>query len=180
MKTFVKNAISGLCIAALFLFVLSVSARAQVEGNTGVVAGYGGMVHVGDGGGTHALFGGLGGYNLAPAATVFGEYSYVPVTGGHAQLYGGGVHFNFLPATKIVPYVVGAFGGAQYGGGGFSANGWYAGFGGGVKCFLSPHVGVAPEYRYVRLEESGAGANSSAFTGAIFYQWGGTGTAKKK
>jgi OmpA-OmpF porin, OOP family len=178
VKTFVKNAVSGLFLSVLFLLVMSASARAQVVGGSGEVAGYGGMLHVV--GENHAYFGGSGGWNLAPAATVFGEYNYVPWSGEHAQLYGGGVRFNFLPATKIVPYVVGAFGGAEYGGGGGSDHGWYAGFGGGVSCYLTKNVGIRPEYRYVRLDESGEGANSSVFTGGIFYQWGGKGIAKKK
>ncbi len=157
MKTIVKNAFSGLMLVALFLLVLSVPARAQVVGSTGVVAGYGGMVNIGSGGGTHALFGGSGGYNLAPSATVFGEYSYAPVSGIHAQLFGGGAQFNFLPATKFVPYIVAAGGDARLSDSGGSANGWYMGVGGGVKCFLSPHVGVSPEYRWERLDIQGKG-----------------------
>jgi hypothetical protein len=180
VKTFVKNAISGLCIAALFLFVLSVSARAQVVAGSGEVAGYGGYVNINEGLGNHAIFGGSGGYNLAPAATVFGEYSYAPVSGLHAQLYGGGARFNFLPDTKIVPYVVAAFGGSRLSDSGGAVNGWYAGFGGGVSCYLTPHVGVRPEYRWDRVEILGTGLNANVFTGGVFYQWGGTGTAKKK
>jgi hypothetical protein len=179
VKTFVKNAISGLCIAALFLFVLSVSARAQVVGGSGEVAGFGGMVNISDGGGNHGLFGASGGWNLAPSATVFGEYNYVPVSGLKTQLFGGGARFNFLANTKIVPYVDAAFGGAHFSDGG-SANGWYVGFGGGVSCYLTPHVGIRPEYRWDRVEVEGASLNANAFTGGVFYQWGGTGTAKKK
>jgi hypothetical protein len=174
VKTIVKNAFSGLMLAALFLLVLSVPARAQVVGGTGEVAGYGGMVHVE--GTNQAFFGGSGGYNLAPAATVFGEYNFVKITGANMQMYGGGARFNFLADQKVVPYVVGAFGGAHEAG----TSGWYAGFGGGASIYLSPHVGVRPEYRFVRVEGGGSGANASVFTGGVFYQFGGTGTAKKK
>jgi hypothetical protein len=188
VKTFVKNAIAGLCFAALFLLVLSVPARAQVLAHSGEVSGYGGYSHISSElpsvGTNHPFFGGSGGYNVTPAITVLGEYAYVPLGSGggesaKTQFFGGGARFNFLPATKFVPYAVVAFGGDHYTLTGLgSVNGWYAGFGGGVSCYLGKNWGVRPEFRYVRQDYSGTGINSFQESGAFFYQWGGT--AKKK
>ncbi len=191
MKTFVKNAVAGLWIAALFLLVLTASARAQVLAHSGEVSGYGGYSHISSElpsiGTNHPFFGGSYGYNVTPAITVLGEYSYIPLgsEGGvsaKTQLFGGGARFNFLPATRFVPYAVVAFGGDRYtlsgGGSSESANGWYAGFGGGVSCYLGKNWGVRPEFRYVRQDYSGVGINSFQESGAFFYQWGGTGKKK--
>jgi hypothetical protein len=192
VKIFVKNAVAGLCITALFLLVVSAPARAQVLAHSGEVSGYGGYSHVNlEGaaiGNNHPFFGGSYGYNVTPAITVLGEYTYMPLgsEGGvsaKTQFFDGGVRFNFLPATRFVPYAVVAFGGDHYsiGGGGSSAsfNGYYFGGGGGVSCYLGKNWGVRPEFRYVRQDYSGSGFNSFQESGAFFYQWGGTGTKKK-
>jgi opacity protein-like surface antigen len=200
MMLIVRNFFAGLCISACILLVSSSTGRAQVLAGSGDVSGYGGLVHTE--GTNHALFGGSGGWNLVPAVSVFGEYTYVSTnsstcinTGGvqhteahpetqvcasassHVQLYGGGARFNFLTSTKIVPYAVAAFGGGNYSGGG--GNGYYFGLGGGASWFLGKNWGIRPEYRYVRLEDGSVGANSSAITGGVFYQFGGHGTPKK-
>ena len=194
VKAFVKNAIAGLFFSALFLLVMSSPARAQVLAHSGDVAGYAGYVYIsnmGDISNNHGIYGANGGYNVTPYITVLGEYNYVPLgtvlsDTFKTQLYGGGARFNFTPSKKIVPYAVFNVGGDRLtvsaGGSSASVNGYYFGFGGGASCYLGKNWGVRPEFRYIRTEygEDIGSFNSVAMTGGIFYQWGGTGTAKKK
>jgi hypothetical protein len=201
VKTFVKNALAGLFLSALFLLVLSVPARAQVLAHSGDVAGYAGYLYVSNidifvGGSpvsaNHGLYGANGGYNITPSITVLGEYGYVPLYSGggttlKTQLYGGGVRFNLTPDKKIVPYGVVNVGGdklsASTVGGSVSLSGYYFGVGGGASYYVGKNWGVRPEFRYVRPEYSFEGVshsyNSVAVTGGFFYQWGGTGKKKK-
>jgi hypothetical protein len=197
VKTFVKNAFAGLCFVALFLLV-SASAQAQVLAHSGDIAGYAGYVHVSDThhiaslSDNHGIYGVNGGYNITPNITVLGEWNLVPLYSGggetiRTQLFGGGARFNMMPDKKIVPYGVFNVGYDRLtfsGGGSETVSGYYFGVGGGASCYLGKNWGVRPEFRYVRPEYSSGGEsqsfNSIAMTGGVFYQWGGTGTAKKK
>ena len=196
MKTFVKNAIAGLCFAALFLLVMSAPVQAQVVAHSGEIAGNVGYLHVNYYGflpsDNHAVYTINGGYNITPNITVLGEWNLVPLYSGggetiRTQLFGGGARFNMMPDKKIVPYGVFNVGYDRLtfsGGGSETVSGYYFGVGGGASCYLGKNWGVRPEFRYVRPEYSSGGEsqsfNSIAMTGGVFYQWGGTGTAKKK
>ena len=195
MKTFVKNAVAGLGIAALFLLV-SASSQAQVLAHSGDVAGYAGYLHVDSDlslqSHNHAIYGASGGYNVTPYITVLGEYGLAPLysESGYSiktQIYGGGARFNLTPGKKLVPYGVVTFGGDRitwsYSGSSESYNGYYIGVGGGASYYVGKNWGVRPEFRYVRAEFGEYGTNETvnaiAVTGGAFYQWGGTGKKKK-
>jgi hypothetical protein len=201
VKTFVKNTFAGLLFPALFLLVITAPVRAQVLAHSGEVAGTVGYDHTNyyppDGPTSTHFFGASGGYNVIPAITVLGEYKYDPLgsynlgvgpSGVHAQLYGGAVRFNFRPSSKIVPYSVVGGGGYRFtvssSGSGISINGSYVNFGGGASVYLGKNWGVRPEVRYERQQFSSEGLNIDANVvvayGSIFYQWGGTGIAKKQ
>jgi ABC-type proline/glycine betaine transport system substrate-binding protein len=89
VKTFIKNAIAGLCFAALFLLV-SASAQAQVLAHSGEIAGKVGYLNANWDSGhflpssNHAVYAINGGYNVTPHVTVMGEWAYGPLysTGG--------------------------------------------------------------------------------------------------
>jgi opacity protein-like surface antigen len=201
MKLLVKNAFVGLCVCASLLLISSPSLRAQVLAHSGEVAGFGGDAHLGDGGGNSPIYGGSGGYNIMPAVTLFGEYSYISLpkidcgpdtsydgpdgctASDHAQSYGGGVRFNFLTSKRVVPYGVFAFDGARSsvsaaGVGSNSVNGWDVGFGGGASFYVAHNWGVRPEYRYERIEFHSNGNNTNLITGGVFFQWGGRAVKK--
>jgi hypothetical protein len=200
VKTFVKNAVAGLCVAALFLLVMSTPARAQVLAHSGDIAGNVGYLHVNwdstflssD---NHAVYRIDGGYNVTPHVTVLGEWAYGPlgsVSGSgdgtvKTQIFGGGARFNLTPDKKLVPYGVVTFGGDRNtwsisGVGSATYSGYYYGVGGGASYYVGKNWGVRPEFRYVRAEFGVGGVNESAnafaMTGGVFYQWGGKGKNK--
>jgi opacity protein-like surface antigen len=53
-----------------------------------------------------------------------------------------------------------------------SANSFYLGFGGGVRYFLKPNLGIRPEFRYQRYTGYG-GFNSIQLSAGLFYRFGG-------
>ena len=193
MKTFVKNAIAGLCFAALFLLVMSAPVQAQVVAHSGEIAGNVGYLHVNYYGflpsDNHAVYTINGGYNVTPHVEVLGEWAYGPlasVSGEtvRTQIFGGGARFNFTPDKKVVPYALVTFGGdrntTNFAG---NFDGYYYSVGGGASYYVGKHWGVRPEFRYVRAEfgEGGASDSANAVTvkGGVFYQWGGAGKKKK-
>jgi len=195
VRTIVKNAISGLCIAASFLLISS-TLRAQVLARSGDVAGYAGYLYTNNiipgVSNNHGVYGATGGYNITPYITAYGEYGFAPLYSEsgdtvHAQIYGGGARFNMTPDKKVVPYGVVSFGGnrltVNIGGSSVNFNGYYIGVGGGANCYVGKNWGVRPEFRYLRNEFSSGGEsvsfNDFAVTGGVFYQWGGTGKRKK-
>jgi hypothetical protein len=196
VKTFVKNAVAGLGIAALFLLV-SASAQAQVLAHSGDVSGNVGYVHANWYGflssDNHAVYRIDGGYNVTPHVTVLGEWAYGPLGSSvlvgtvKTQIYGGGARFNLTPDKKLVPYGVVTFGGDRnswsYSGSSYTYSGYYFGVGGGASYYVGKNWGVRPEFRYVRAEFGEYGANQTvnaiAVTGGAFYQFGGTGKKKK-
>jgi len=195
VKKFVKNAISGLCVAALFLLIMSAPVQAQVLAHSGDIAGNVGYIHESNDvitlpSANHAVYAINGGYNVTPHVTVIGEWAYGPLysSGGmtmKAQIYGGGARFNLTPDKKLVPYGLVTFGGDRFtisSGGSETFDGYYFTVGGGASCYLGKHWGVRPEFRYVRTEFGVSGtneyANTVAVTGGVFYQWGGTGKKK--
>jgi Outer membrane protein beta-barrel domain len=204
MKTFVKNVFIGLCITASIILVSS-SLQAQVLAHSGDVAGYAGYLYVSNFSNTlsvcgsscsavsdnHGIYGANGGYNITPYVAVLGDFSYVPVYSGggvtvSTELYGGGVRLNMNPNSKVVGYGIFTVGGDRLtgseSGSSTSVSGYSISFGGGASCYLGPHWGVRPEFRYLRPEYSVQGVsfsfNSVAMTGGVFYQWGGM--AKRK
>ncbi|MGA3160235.1 MAG: porin family protein [Terracidiphilus sp.] len=199
MKTFVKNAVPGLCIAALFLLVMSAPAWAQVLAHTGEVAGTIGYDHTSFNPSTEApttthFFSGSGGYNITPYITTLGEYKYDPLNSAsgdtdtyHTQFYGGAVRFNFTPSQKIVPYAVVGVGDYRFTTNKNdivnSYNGYYVNFGGGASVYFGKHWGVRPELRYERQHVTSGSqsltGNVVDISGSIFYQFGGTGKKKK-
>jgi len=197
VKTFVKNAVAGLCVAALFLIVMSVPVQAQVLAHSGEIAGNVGYLNANWDSGTflpssnHAVYAINGGYNVTPHVEVIGEWAYGPLfsesgTTLKAQIYGGGARFNLSPDKKLVPYALVTFGGDRFTiseSGSESFNGYYFSFGGGASYYVGKHWGVRPEFRYVRPEFSVEGdsesTNAFAVTGGVFYQWGGNGYKKK-
>jgi len=202
VKTFVKNAVSGLALSALFLVVMSAPTQAQVLSHSGEIAGTVGYDHtsftsnpvsIAYPTSTH-FFGGSGGYNVTPYITALGEYKYDPLNYPasyaytyYTQLYGGAARFNLTPSKKIVPYAIVGVGGYRITVSGNdmvkSYNGYYVNFGGGVSVYCGKHWGVRPEVRYERQHVT-AGlqtvtANVADVSGSIFYQFGGTGKKKK-
>jgi opacity protein-like surface antigen len=208
MKLFVKNSIVGLSVCASLLLILSSTLQAQVLAHSGEVAGnfgYATVLNSGNpAGDSHPFFGGSGAYNVTSNFTVLGEYFYMPLgsyncapdavhalgvhpdalcigsTSEHVQHYGGAVRYNFLSKTRIVPYLVGGFGGARGSGDNFaSVNGYDFSAGGGVSFYCGHNWGVRPEFRYMRFEFSAGGttvgSNAPAESGSVFYQWGGRG-----
>jgi hypothetical protein len=190
MRSNFKSIFGGLCICASILLVSTTAVRAQVLAGSGEVAGFGGYGYMNYGdelpavNNNHPFFGGAGGYSPLSSVTVFGEYIYIPTGSGggetaKAQFFGGGARYNFLSSTKIVPYVVVAFGGDRYtlsgGGSSASVSGYEAGFGGGVSWYIGKNWGVRPEFRYVRQDYSGTGFNTTLESGGFFYQFGGKG-----
>ncbi|MGD0295426.1 MAG: outer membrane beta-barrel protein [Terracidiphilus sp.] len=204
MHTFVKNAVSGLMLSALFLLVLSVTVRAQVLAHSAEVAGTIGYDHTSITSNPPAspyptsqyFYGGSGGYNVTPYVTVLGEYKFDPLvspTGNtfkwHSQLAGAAARINFTPSKKIVPYaIVGAgydrltattTGIDEYTGG------YYVNFGGGASVYCGKHWGIRPELRYERQHTTYGPineiitANVVDLSGSVFYQFGGTGKKKK-
>jgi len=195
VKTFVRNAIAGFVIPALFLVVMSSPVRAQVLAHSGDVAGYAGYLHVNwnhflpsD---NHAVYHIDGGYNLTPHVELLGEWAYGPLasesgTTLKTQIYGGGAHFNLMPDKKFVPYALVTFGGDRNTASGFGSSisytGYYFGVGGGASYYVGKHWGVRPEFRYVRAQFGVSGvsenANAETIKGGVFYQFGGTGKKK--
>jgi hypothetical protein len=195
MKTFVKNALVGLCLTATILFVSSAPVQAQVLAHSGDVAGYAGYLYTSNLGGSgsgisnnHGIYGVNGGYNVSPYIAIIGEYGYSPLFSQsgdalHAQLYGGGARFNLNPKSKVVGYGVFTVGGDKFtesvGGASASISGYYFGFGGGASCYIGKNWGVRPEFRYLRPEISQSGVsqsyNSFAMAGGVFVQFGGHG-----
>ena len=202
MQTLITKTVVRVVLPALFLVVLSISARAQVLSRSGEASGTIGYDHTSFSSNpaspvyptsTH-FFGGSGGYNVTPYITALGEYKYDPlnyaVSGAtyHTQLAGGAARFNFTPTNKVVPY---AIVGAGYdrltanfsGEGSVFADGYYVNFGGGVSYYLGKNWGVRPEVRYERQHTSYEGQTISAnvvdLSGSFFYQFGGTGKKKK-
>jgi hypothetical protein len=198
VKAFVKNAIASLFFSVLFLLVMLAPVRAQVLAHSGDVAGTVGYDHTSftpaNGPTSTHFFGGSGGYNVTPYITGLFEYKYDPLnySGGsityHSQLFGGAVRFNLTPSKKIVPYAVVGGGDERFtgseGGVSVSTNGYYVNFGGGASCYMGRNWGVRPEVRYERQaftwNDMNATGNVVDVSGSFFYQFGGTGTAKKK
>jgi len=205
VKTFVKNAVAGLALSALFLVVISAPVRAQVLAGSGEVAGTIGYDHTSMTNNlgspfnptSHYFISGSGGYNVTPYITALGEYKFDPLIAPagsafkvHAQLVGGAARFNFTPSNKIVPYAIVGVGydrlNASEPGLTQVAGGYYVNFGGGASCYLGKNWGIRPEVRYERQHVTYTPAseiltaNVVDVSGSIFYQWGGTGTAKKK
>ena len=196
MKTLVKNAISGLCIAASFLLISS-TLQAQVLARSGEVAGTVGYDYTNyyppDGPTSTHFCGGSGGYNATPYISILGEYKYDPlsISGSpvtyYSQLFGGAARFNFSPSKKIVPYTIVGVGDYRFtaseSGESVSFNGYYVNFGGGASVYCGKHWGIRPEVRYERQQGTFMGgsihANVADVSGSIFYQWGGTGKKKK-
>ncbi len=205
VKTFVKNAVAGIALSALFLVVISAPVRAQVLARTGEVAGtigydYTSMTAVPSDSylpTSHYFVSGSGGYNVTPYITALGEYKFDPLVAvpgntdkWHSQLSGGAARFNFSPSKKIVPYaivgvgyyrmtvsVVGPPSAVQV------TNGYYVNFGGGASVYCGKNWGIRPEFRYERQHSTYGTqiitANVADVSGSIFYQWGGTGKKKK-
>jgi hypothetical protein len=207
VRTFVKNAISGLALSALFLLVLPAPARAQVLAHSGEVAGTIGydntsMTSVNPVSTTlptsDYFYGGSGGYNVAPYITVLAEYKYDPlvaVTGNpfswHSQLAGSAARINLMPSKKVVPYAIVGAGyirltatdGSIY----EYSDGYYVNVGGGASVYLGRHWGVRPEVRYER-QHTTYGAitpnqiitgNVADVSGSLFFQFGGSGKHRK-
>jgi hypothetical protein len=144
MKSVFKSVFDGLCVSALFLLVLSVSARAQVAAHSGEVAGsagYNAMTESEQDGNlneflygslsgdsaNHPYYGASGGYNVNGLITLLGEYKYQPLgsmnlsyccslisSTAHSHLFGGGVRLNFLNSTKVVPFALITLGNNRY------------------------------------------------------------------
>lgn len=203
MHTFVKNAVSGLMLSALFLLVLSVPVRAQVLARSGEAAAtfgydYTSMTSVNPPSNilphSHYFVSGSGGYNVTPYITALGEYKFDPLVSAsgssdswHSQLAGAAARFNFTPSKKIVPYAI--VGAGYYrltvkaGSAIEVADSYYVNGGGGASIYCGKHWGIRPEFRYERQHAVYFGqiitSNVADVSGSIFYQFGGTGKKKK-
>lgn len=116
-----KKLIRTLPIVVVGVFVMG-SALQAAEPGVGEVSGFGGIVSIRDGGGTHGNFGGTIGANLGRFVHLFGEVSYMSMgketytatygtaqatasAGGRLMNYGGGVQIRIpTGAAKIEPY----------------------------------------------------------------------------
>jgi hypothetical protein len=204
MQTFVRNAVSGLILSALYLLVLSAPARAQVLAHSGDVAGTIGYDHTSmtndkssSGNPTsHYFYGGSGGYNVTPYITALAEYKYDPLDPAagnlftwHSQLAGSAIRFNFTPSKKIVPYAIVGAGydrlTATHGSIDEYSDGYYVNFGGGASVYCGKQWGIRPEVRYERQHSTYGPVNEILtsnvvdVSGSIFFQFGGHGKGKK-
>ncbi|HEV2646905.1 MAG TPA: outer membrane beta-barrel protein [Acidobacteriaceae bacterium] len=201
--------VKSLCVSIMFVLVYSVTAQAQgiATGSGEVTANLGFSSVKGTDNGRHPFFGFSGAYNVAPFAAVGFEYNYHPLgsvsdsgfTGSeHMQLLGPVVRFSLPQATRVVPYFL-VDGGyvsdhASVSGQGVSIgatrSGGYFGLGGGASIYAGNNWGVRPEFRYDRehfgatnvqgVSIASSGQNDVQFSGAIFYQFGGKRSMKKK
>jgi Outer membrane protein beta-barrel domain len=133
----------------------------------------------------HVQFGAAYGYSFVKQLTLSGEFSYLPLSVGIAHLNVGlyGMNLRYYPlahpfgTSRVVPYMTLGYGYANYRATGTALNGSYLGLGAGTNLYITPHVGIRPEYRWESLEYNISNTNfydkSSHFTVAIFYQWGG-------
>ncbi|HXB61291.1 MAG TPA: outer membrane beta-barrel protein [Acidobacteriaceae bacterium] len=133
----------------------------------------------------HDEFGFSGGYSFIKQLTLSGEFSYLPLSAGNANLDIGlyGVNLRYFPlahpfdTTRIVPYMIVGEGYAHYGSTGGSLNGSYFGLGAGTSFYITDNFGIRPEYRWEDLQYNASYqnfySNASHFTIAAFYQWGG-------
>jgi len=114
---------------ALFLgFFLFAALAWAAEGGRGEVAGFGGVVRLSDGGGSHAIAGGTVGVNAGRIIHLFGEFNYIPL-GSESQTasyqgipvqasasarmlnFGGGLQLRVPTGeSKAEPYFLTAFG----------------------------------------------------------------------
>jgi hypothetical protein len=184
-------------VSCLLAGALLFSAVAFADDGKVEVAGFGGGIALGGGGGTHAIFGGEAGVRVVQHLRLFGEFAVAPLasaslSGGGVsasasdKLYdiGGGVDYSFGSSKRVVPYALLAVGvghevasGSASGGGisasvSISSNSVYLGFGGGVRLYAGNNWGVKPEFRFQRYTDSGGSSNSGVFTVGLFYQFG--------
>jgi hypothetical protein len=192
MKT--KCVVGVLVCAAVLVIAGGATARAQSE-----FTGYGGGVHLGGGGGSHALAGAAYGYNASDRAQLFAEVNYIPLSSttlfsdfagtalsgsSKAVNFGLGVLYSAGSASsKVKPYVLGTVGDGRFIEsytyksplGNVSASGSYnevyAGVGAGLRMLVGDHWGVRPEVRFQRYLQNG-GANIVIANVGLFFQFG--------
>jgi len=169
-----------LLAGASVLSVIAWAGGAEVSGSLGAIT-------IGQGGGTHAVYGGAGGVRIGDHIHLFGEVNHSTIltltdsgVTGNAGLtnFGGGADFSFgSPTSKVRPYVTAALGVGHFyaSAQGVSltiTNSAYTGFGGGVRVYVGEHWGVKPEIRFQRYLSSLFQVNSAVYTVGLFYQFG--------
>ena len=194
----VKSSILKRSVAASVFLLASTAAVAQA--NSLEVAAGGGLASFHSEGTTtnKGKFDASASYNVLSGFSIGFEYGYSPIQNlsasangytvsgtDHLNSYGAVIRAGLLPHFRIDPYVVFAGGGvketasATASGYGVSVtesasqSGGYAGIGGGVNAYITPHFGVRPEVRYQYVHIDGDHVNEVDITGTIFYTFGG-------
>jgi len=185
----------GLVLRGLVLLAAASFFPTAVWAQGAEVSGFGGAATLNGGGGTHPVFGGSGGVQLADHLHIFFEVNHLhllnvstvdasgnPTTvGAGLTNFGGGVDYSFgSPGSKVRPYVLTSVGDGRIGASaeGVSAgvNSFYVGVGGGARVYLGKHWGIKPEVRvqhYVATVLGETGTYTGVyFTGGVFLELG--------
>jgi hypothetical protein len=159
-----------------------------MDGGVGTHAAYGGAAafRLGD----HIHIFGQFSYSTLASSAFSTTSSGVTVTGNasvNVESFGGGIDYTFkAPGSKLRPFVTGGLGvGHFYGSGsGTGSNGGsasvsvgltnalYTEVGGGVRLYVTKHLGLKPEVVYRRYQSSLFSSNAVQYTAGVFYQFG--------
>ena len=154
-----------LALCATTLWAGDLTRRAELTG-------FGGGLHIFDGG-DHGVYGGSLGYGVTSRAQVFAEVSHAPLQGNVNLVdFQGGVKYSLVTHDMFEPYAMAAIGAGHFSNPVVSSTGFGLSAGFGTRVYVRSNWGVVPDIRWSRYFFDGPDTNTFRYTVGAFFQWG--------